>query len=691
MSFISGNDATLTESNDSVADAALTPAGPMPSLSHLSSALQTSSYLPISEAKHQKSELRLQARNTRTFASVTSDQRPTSTSDTLIRSPARERDSEKYRSASPSSSDSSAEVVLFTGRGRSQHPSNAPVILQQTQHIKICALDSQPMPPLATRALDNAFIYAKTPAAAANDFTRETSTWDDPVDNWVHRKDRSIAQGMAARPDENNMRGMAIPRNRKKKMRQNNEGQKDDIAREICIADYISNMRESGAINETLMTHYNAKMDQTEWTTSETGDFDGLTTLDGGRGAVELLLSKRERLKEEPVAEYDGQNEESADGDDLSGGSDDSFDSEDEDVEDERDLVERRIARMTDEKIARLLAKQEELGMGSDELMLFNDEVDDEEADFIPLSTRSRREAARHFRSSVKRFACNPGGDMLNTEDYGDFDIMDHDRLNLVKPKKDRAEPVVFGLSDSELENTLRSTFAADRRKKKAKKQEREELRVQGLLGKKNNNKPNLAAKHKNGMSIDQIREELKDFLLNDHNRYVLPKQRKRGFNINGSKPNSCAFQPMDKKDRKIVHELAAAFNLKSKSAGNGHSRFPVLYKTARSKSFDAAVFAQAQARITKRFFPRMDQRAKNKGLVARNRGGGSRLNGPGISYGDGDVVAAAAPELGAENRGRAMLEKMGWNAGMALGALNNKGILQPVVHVVKTSRAGLG
>jgi hypothetical protein len=37
------------------------------------------------------------------------------------------------------------------------------------------------------------------------------------------------------------------------------------------------------------------------------------------------------------------------------------------------------------------------------------------------------------------------------------------------------------------------------------------------------------------------------------------------------------------------------------------------------------------------------------------------------------------------------MLEKMGWTKGMALGAADNKGILVPVVQVVKRSKAGLG
>jgi len=37
------------------------------------------------------------------------------------------------------------------------------------------------------------------------------------------------------------------------------------------------------------------------------------------------------------------------------------------------------------------------------------------------------------------------------------------------------------------------------------------------------------------------------------------------------------------------------------------------------------------------------------------------------------------------------MLEKMGWSTGTGLGAVNNQGILQPVSHVVKTTKAGLG
>jgi hypothetical protein len=143
----------------------------------------------------------------------------------------------------------------------------------------------------------------------------------------------------------------------------------------------------------------------------------------------------------------------------------------------------------------------------------------------------------------------------------------------------------------------------------------------------------------------------------------------------------------MDKADRKIVHEIANAFNLKSKSAGKGETRFPVLYRTSRTSAYLERTFAAVEARVTRRFLPRMDVGSK-RSTAKRSDGG---FNNAAVSYRDGDIVGGSAPELGVENKGRAMLEKMGWSTGTALGAVNNKGILQPVSHVVKTTKAGLG
>ncbi len=61
------------------------------------------------------------------------------------------------------------------------------------------------------------------------------------------------------------------------------------------------------------------------------------------------------------------------------------------------------------------------------------------------------------------------------------------------------------------------------------------------------------------------------------------------------------------------------------------------------------------------------------------------------VAYTDGDIVGDGAPEVGGESRGMAMMMKMGWTKGMALGIAGNPGILQPLKHVVKTSKMGLG
>lgn len=145
----------------------------------------------------------------------------------------------------------------------------------------------------------------------------------------------------------------------------------------------------------------------------------------------------------------------------------------------------------------------------------------------------------------------------------------------------------------------------------------------------------------------------------------------------------------MDKANRKVVHELANAVKLKSKSDGSGKKRFPVLYKTQQTQPFLEQAWDAAEARISRRFLPRTQ--AKGRNAIGTGRGGGGGFNNAAVSYRDGDIVGASAPELSAGNRGRAMLEKMGWTSGDALGAHNNKGILQPVSHVVKTTKAGLG
>lgn len=145
----------------------------------------------------------------------------------------------------------------------------------------------------------------------------------------------------------------------------------------------------------------------------------------------------------------------------------------------------------------------------------------------------------------------------------------------------------------------------------------------------------------------------------------------------------------MNKSDRRAIHELANRLNLTSKSQGSGHKRFPVLYRTKRTPDVTEDEFNQIVEQLSRRFKNlRSGKMSRRAATFPQGRGGYSHAA---VSCRDGEVVGAGAAELGHENRGRAMLEKMGWSAGTAIGALNNKGIMQPVAHIVKTTKAGLG
>jgi hypothetical protein len=142
----------------------------------------------------------------------------------------------------------------------------------------------------------------------------------------------------------------------------------------------------------------------------------------------------------------------------------------------------------------------------------------------------------------------------------------------------------------------------------------------------------------------------------------------------------------MDNHGRKVIHELANKLKIKSKSTGAGDDRRPILSRTSATLKYSEKVFEPTAARIRRKYFPRTDTKSR---IDPRDRGAGASAAATRVR--DGDLVGQGAPELGSENRGRAMLEKMGWIKGMALGTEDNKGILQPVTHIVKMSKAGLG
>ncbi|KAI1204172.1 uncharacterized protein F4807DRAFT_448648 [Annulohypoxylon truncatum] len=321
-----------------------------------------------------------------------------------------------------------------------------------------------------------------------------------------------------------------------------------------------------------------------------------------------------------------------------------------------------------DQRIARLLAKQEELGLGGDDVLLFDGEASDDEW-LTPTKAPPRRKRKGDSKNAkiIQKKGQYPSATQM-ADAFDELDLMDWHRPSL------KNFPPTFDVSDSELEEAMKISWQKDRLKKAEKKKAREELRSQGLLG-KNTNPDDLRIKYLGGMSLDDLANELETFLLGSQEQLILP--------------------PFDKGARKTIHMVANKFKIKSQSAGRGKDRYPVLYRSRATLPFDQDTFDRTFSRIKQTWFPRVDADEKivNESRILKRsevRNGKSRFKSS-LTYRDGDIVGQHAAELGAENRGRAMLEKMGWSKGMALGTGENKGIMVPITHVVKKSKAGLG
>lgn len=191
-----------------------------------------------------------------------------------------------------------------------------------------------------------------------------------------------------------------------------------------------------------------------------------------------------------------------------------------DDLLNEKNSWDRRVEGMSDEKIARLLSKQEELGLGSSELLLLDGidegenegENDDENLlSGIGTSSRARRNVERSNQPGNNVSYTNPIPEEFNANNYGTFDIMDLNRPSLRPLPKGRNRIAALGFGDDdESANRMHVLWENDRSKKKIRKQEREELR---LLGQKS--KDNATS----DMSPGDIKMAIREFLLSSNPR----------------------------------------------------------------------------------------------------------------------------------------------------------------------------
>lgn len=427
------------------------------------------------------------------------------------------------------------------------------------------------------------------------------------------------------------------------------------------------------------------------WSEDDLRDFDDLSTDEGGVGGrITKIMSSRTRPSGlQYLIQWDGYDTDDAvwvlaDSLDSSAEpklkifnelarmnaaqTDDSSDekgSEEGEVSDDEVEVD-EADQDEDLRLAKLLQRQEDLGLGD---VGYSGDVTDLEDELFPVGVRSRKQKQKARQNALDVFADPLTGQFPSAsrmaDAYEGFDVMDWERPSIAtsrtgRKKTSKGKMIAPSLSDSELDAHLANVWQKDRQKKKLRKIEREELRAQGLLGAKakNTGRPNPSAKYKDGITIAQVYNEIRDFMLAEHSTLALP--------------------PMSKGDRKTVHGFAAALKLHSKSIGTGKARFTTLIKNSRSAIYEGN--GQAIERIINR--PRF---LKHMGVKD-----GGKFNAR-YSTREGQIVGASAPELSATNKGRLMLEKMGYKTGTSLGIDSNKGIAEPIVAVIKVSKAGLG
>jgi hypothetical protein len=172
-------------------------------------------------------------------------------------------------------------------------------------------------------------------------------------------------------------------------------------------------------------------------------------------------------------------------------------DAEDEDMDGDMD------ADMDDETFARLLAKQEELGMGGDDLAIFS-------SSFAQTGSRKKAGAGRALRG--------PASASQVADAFDNLDLADWSHLTGQSRKRRSKQPPNFNVDDSELESTMNTAWARDRERKKSRKLEREALRAEGLLD-KNADPDDLRVKYRTGMKLDDVKTELTAFLLGSGER----------------------------------------------------------------------------------------------------------------------------------------------------------------------------
>ncbi|KAF8624629.1 hypothetical protein AX15_005783 [Amanita polypyramis BW_CC] len=426
---------------------------------------------------------------------------------------------------------------------------------------------------------------------------------------------------------------------------------------------------------------------------------DGMLSQEGSRFVTLDDIADIERLRKEDEASVGG-----AEG---SSGDDDS-DEEEDDVDAVLEIEEERM-----------IAEAGEIELSD------NDEEDEEESDYDLSPCSSFRARLERMRKRPKKRADTSGeadtSQLLEDEDEDedefdenctweeyneDFfahleDMLEENQDILAGRDRKEKKQLLKAISDGDFSTltaakrkgdkpknlplSLQKQWEKDRAKKAERRAARELAKLEAAvdpLGKKKGGKKGRKA------MLAAARFEPKITIIGPNRVIDMTTlvQQIRRFLANPNGPQTMSLPPSNKYTRKLIHEMATAFNLKSKSNGVGDTRYTMLIRTSRSG-----------LSVNERKVANIVRRSPGGGFYGGEGGNGEKSGkGKGKDYGsgslrqkEGEEVGKAAPKIGSSNLGFKMLEAMGWSEGNRIGV--SGGLDKPVTAIIKHSKLGLG
>lgn len=441
------------------------------------------------------------------------------------------------RSQSPEMSDSSNEIVVFSGRRRAGvksgfNKTSSPTAENTQKHSKVSihravkiiddpVVPSAPSMSINHRDHHSPRLFPKGPPDTS--ITQRSNTHKDSGMRRLLKeradKDEILADYIANINDSDDQ----------KRMTKNDLNFTPDLGGTDDQTDDIPDETATGNISQS----------DNNWDISDLAGLEDLSTSSEVLASVGKVLSKRERAlgvqyliiegghtiddarwipqsslvvpgAEQHIKIYESNLFKPDDYLTDSDGSDDNISNH---QRAEHGLLNRKMEILTDEKIARLLSKQEELGLGSNDLLLYDGDEDGKDDEFLP-SHKAAHKGTLRKRGNCFAKTLPPASafaEVFNSDALDDVDVINRGHPKLRKKSKGRGLPGLQ-LTDTEIESSVQLAWANDRVKKKIRKQEREELRAQGLLGKKS--RANLQSKYSWGISMAEIKIEIENFLL---------------------------------------------------------------------------------------------------------------------------------------------------------------------------------